>query len=116
MSATYRVNFQIANTEDLRQSFALTDSDAVPIDLTGAQLRMGLEIVPGQSALEASTANGRIVVAAATVGQFVLAIPAASLHPLGPGVYQHDLIVTLASGHIHRVWTGALTLQRGVTQ
>lgn len=116
MSAIYRVNFEIANTEDLRQAFSLTDSAAAPIDLTGAQLKMAIEPLAGAGLVEASTSNGRIGLANAPAGQFELQVPASVMRTLAPGSYRHDLLLTLASGHVHRVWSGALTLARGVTQ
>lgn len=119
MAAFYRVTFETANNEDLRQAFALTDDSGAPLDLTGAQLRMGIDPVPGPDTgppvIEASLGNGRIVLASATAGQFTIAIPAAVMRTVSPGSYRHDLVVTLASGETHRVWAGALTLQAGVT-
>jgi hypothetical protein len=122
MAAFYRVSFDTANNEDLRQSFALSDETGIPINLTGAQLNMGIDPIPALGpasgaatpALEASVGNGRIVLANPTAGQFAIAIPAAVMRTMSPGSYRHDLILTLASGEVHRVWAGSLTLQQGV--
>lgn len=116
MTAYYRVDIQSANNEDLRQAFVLADDSAQALDLTGAALAMDLETFEGTDVLEATTANGRIVVHGATAGQFELAVPAAAMRTLPPGSYQHDLLLTLADGRVHRVWTGTLTLARGVTE
>ena len=116
MSASYRVNFQISCTEDLRQGFQLTDKSGAPVDLTGAALRMGIEVASAPTAFEVSTGNGRIVLDAASSGRFSIAIPAADIATLGQGVHAHDLLVTFATGHVHRVWQGALTLDRGIAR
>ena len=63
----------------------------------------------------AATANGRIALSDAVAGRFELAVPAATMRTLAPGGYQHDLLLTFPDGRIHRVWTGTLTLSRGVT-
>ena len=116
MTALYRVNLQTANNEDLRQVFVLTDTSAQAIDLTGATLAMDIESFDGNDVLEATTANGRIVVVDAPAGRFELAVPAAAMRALPAGSYQHDLLLTLAGGRVHRVWAGSLTLARGVTE
>lgn len=116
MTAYYRVNFTVANNEDLRQSFVLSDTGQVPIDLTGADLRMAVSAASGAAALAASIGNGRIVVHDAPAGRFELVLPSAALTPLQPGVYRHDLVLTNAAGHMHRIWSGGLTLEQGVTQ
>ena len=116
MSAYYRINFETANNEDLRQVFALTDDAGAPFDLTGAVLRMDIESSDGVDAVEATTTNGRIAIANAVGGQFELAVPAATMRGLAPGGYQHDLLLTFPDGRVHRVWTGTLTLSRGVTE
>ena len=115
MAATYRVDFAIANNQDLHQSFALSDTTPAAINLTGAALKMTLELISDRGTSEFSTANGRIVVSNAPAGQFEINVPAALMRTLAPGGYRHDLVVTLASGAVHRVWSGALTLERGVT-
>lgn len=114
MSAHYRVDFQSASNEDLRQLFEITDTSGEPIDLTGATLRMGLEAIAGPAQLEASTANGRIEIVEAAAGRFELAIPAATIEGLPPGSYRHDLLLD-RSGSTLRVWSGTLTLSQGVT-
>jgi hypothetical protein len=118
MATFYRVNFQTATNEDFRQAFALTDSDGNPVDLTGGSLKITFDGLAnthrGTAALEASTANGRIVLANAGLGQFEINVPTAVLHTIPPGVYRHDLLLTL-SGRVKRVWEGTLTLAEGVT-
>jgi hypothetical protein len=118
MAAFYRVTFDTANNEDLRQAFALSDETGTPVDLTGAQLKMGIDPIPASGpvtpALEASLGNGRIVLANPAAGEFAIAIPAAIMRTMSPGSYRHDLVVTLASGDVHRIWAGSLTLQQGV--
>jgi hypothetical protein len=116
MAALYRINFQTANNEDLRQAFVMTDSAQAPFDLTGASLRMDLDAFNGTDVLEATTSNGRIVIHNAAAGQFELAVPAATMRTVPPGSYQHDLLLTFADGRVHRVWTGTLTLSPGVTE
>ena len=115
MATFYRVNFLTAANEDLRQAFALTDSAGAPVSLTDGSLKMNFEAlastIPG---IEASTANGRIVLSNAAQGQFEIALPTAVLRSIPAGVYRHDLVLTLA-GRVQRVWEGTLTLNSGVT-
>ena len=117
MTALYRVNFEAANNEDLRHAFALTDSNGTPLNLTGAGLHMDLVNVSGAAptTVVASTGNGRIAVVSAADGQFEFALSAALMRTLTPGVYRHDLLLTLAD-RVQRVWDGTLTLSQGITQ
>lgn len=114
MSAYFRVIFSVANNEDLRQGFALSDQNGNPVDLTGATLRMGIDGLDESSLIEASTANGQVVVTDAVQGQFEIAIPASVMATLKVGVYRHDLILN-ASGQQRRIWSGTLDLAQGVT-
>ena len=114
MTAFYRVNFTCANNEDLRQAFVLTDSAGTAVDLTNGAMRMRIENPAGNGGVEASTANGQIVLTDAPNGAFEVGIPASVLSARDPGVYQHDLILTLA-GRVTRVWAGSVDLSRGVT-
>lgn len=114
MTAPYRVNIDIATNEDLRQPFALTDSLDQPVDLSAATLEMDIDQVDGMDGLELTTANLRIVVLNATAGEFEIAVPAAEIAALTPGVYRHDLVM-MRDGRTHRIFEGTLTLARGVT-
>lgn len=114
MSAYYRVTFQAANNEDLRQAFVLTDEAGAAIDLDGATLRMGLQDLSGNDQLDASTSNGRIAIGDAAQGRFELAIPAAVMGTLKAGVYRHDLLLSV-SGTTRRVWAGTLEVSQGVS-
>jgi hypothetical protein len=115
MTAPYRVNIDIATNEDLRQPFALTDGVDQPIDITGATIEMEIEQIDGPDRLELTTANTRIVVLDAAAGEFEIAVPAAVIVVLTPGVYRHDLVLKQA-GRAQRIFEGTLTLSRGVTR
>ncbi len=116
MSAAYRVNFDLANNEDMRQAFSLGDTAGAPLDLAGASLRMHIETLAGETVVEATTANGRIILIDAPAGRFDLAIPAATMRTLTAGAYRHDLLLVAANGNVRRIWSGSLTLDRGVTE
>jgi hypothetical protein len=117
MATFYRVNFQAANNEDIRQAFALTDSNGAVVDLTGGTLEILFDRLVGTdtSQFAASTLNGRINFVDAALGQFELVIPKAIMRTIPAGVYHHDLLLTLA-GRVRRIWEGTLTLDTGVTQ
>lgn len=114
MTALYRVDMTAATNADLRQEFVLADAAGTAVDLTGAALALAAEQNLGMPVLAASTADGRIVITSAVDGRFDLAIPAAALAPLAPGLYQHDLLLTRA-GRIDRLWSGTLRLEHGVS-
>ncbi len=114
MTAHFRVAFRASTNADLRHAFRLTDPTGGPIDLTTAVLHMRLARPSGETALDLTIANGRIVVADATSGQFELVVAAATLAQLPPSDYAHDLILQIGSIR-HRIWSGYLTLEQGVT-
>lgn len=116
MSAYYKVNFEIASNEDLRETFTLTDPAGNAIDLTGADLRMGIataEADPLSASLAVTMANGGIVVPTPTLGQFSLAVPVTTLQALPIGIYRHDLIF-VKSGQVRRIWSGTLSICQGI--
>lgn len=115
MATTYRVDFTLANTEDLRQGFALADQAATPIDLTGTSLLMTMRHIDSSVSSEISTANGRITLSDARSGCFELLVPAATMRTFEPGSYRHDLLMTSADGATQRVWSGTVTLEAGVS-
>ena len=115
MSFYYRVNFEIANNEDLSQAFAIADSSGAPIDLRGAILAMDVKDPAGSNVIQTSTANGRVILSDAINGMFSIMVPASVIRALKPGTYVHDLLLERA-GSITRVWSGTLSLAEGVTQ
>ena len=115
MRIYYRVNFEIANNEDLSQAFAIADSLGAPIDLRGAILAMDVKYPTGSNVIQNSTANGRVILSDAINGIFSIMVPAGVIRALKPGIYVHDLLLERA-GSITRVWSGTLSLAQGVTQ
>ena len=115
MTTFYRVNIHMANNEDMRQGFALTDTAGVPVDLSSASLKMDIETPADTDAIEISTGNGRIELTAPQQGQFEIQVPASLMRTIPEGVYRHDLLLDHAGG-IRRIWEGSLTLSRGVTE
>lgn len=115
MTSLYRVNFELADNEDLHAVFALSDSAGAPVDLTGADLRMTIAPLDRKSTLDLSLANGRITLIDPILGQFELAAAATIMKSLSPGVYRHDLLVRLAD-RTQRIWEGTLVLVQGVTE
>ena len=115
MATFYRVNIFMANNEDLHQAFAFADSTGVPVDLTAASLSMDIETAAENDAVEISTSNGRIVLLSPQQGQFEIQVPATVMRTIPPGVYRHDLLLTRDS-RTQRIWEGAITVSRGVTE
>ena len=113
MISTYRVNMEVATTEDLYLSVALTNASGGTLDLTAAALTLSVETGFGVSVLTASTANGRIVIVNAIAGLISVNVPASVIGAIAPGVYAHDLLLVQA-GERHRLWSGTLNIQRGV--
>ena len=114
MSNYYRVDFNIANNEDLRQDFAVRDGGGAPIDLDGSNLKMDVEGPSGLRVIQATLANGQITVTDAAQGHFRLAIPAATLRALPEGSYRHDFLL-VRGAETKRLWVGTITINRGVT-
>ena len=114
MSVYYRVDFNIANNEDLRQDFAVSDSASVPLDLAGSSLKMDIEAPGGSRVIQATLANGHIAVTNAAQGKFRISIPASTLRTLTEGSYRHDLLL-VRGGETKRIWEGTITINRGVT-
>lgn len=115
MTAYYRVNFELANNEDLRQTFALSDTGGTPLNLTGASFKMQIKSFAGAPVAEASSVNGRIAVLDAAAGQFEVNIPAAVMRTIAEGSYQHDLVLSGSDGSTKRIWDGVVSLSQVVT-
>ncbi len=113
MPTFFNVNFEVATNEDFSHAFALADDANAAVDLSGASLKMDL-VHDDVTALQLSTANGRITVVNAATGAFEIAIPQATLTTLPARYYRHDLLLQV-NGHTHRIWEGGLNLTDGLT-
>jgi hypothetical protein len=120
-------HFDARNNVDWNQPFVIEDFDRVlqqlrPHDFGGEALRLELKgpivnrVIPNAVALDASTANGRIVIGGdPTAGAFTIAIPAIALNTLVPGVYCGDVLDFGANGSITPLLVVRLTVHQGET-
>lgn len=111
----YKVNFSLATNEDLRQVFALSDSSGTPLDLSNASLRMSLEpSFSDEDALVLSSETTGVTIVEAEGGVFEVSAPASTIASLAPGVYHHDLLLSI-DGRELRIWEGTLHLEKGIS-
>ena len=111
----YKVNFALATNEDLRQMFVLSDSSGQALNLANASWRMSLEPSTGsEDVLVLSSNTTGITIVEAEAGAFELAAPASTIGTLAPGVYYHDLLLSL-DGRELRIWEGTLHLEKGIS-
>jgi hypothetical protein len=110
--AFYTMDLETATNEDFALAFDLSDGTAA-IDLTGAGLDMKVRGASG-TALELSTANGKITIADAAAGGFALSVPASEMSALAPGVYTHDCVLS-QGGQSFALWSGRLLITQGIS-
>ncbi len=98
------------------------DNQSVPVDLTGAKLRMRLAQVVGETvdidnaALVLSTDNGAITVPSPSQGGISLYLPADQARGLLAGAYVYDLVATWASpARVDRLLHGVVTVEQGIS-
>ncbi len=103
------IDLEASQDEDLDHAWQWMAS-GVPVDLTGASLRMVVKKRDGTEIAEWTDENGNLPFrgdpALGTFGPLVLA---ADLAAISPGVYTHKCLVTL-DGRTTRVWTGMLKI------
>lgn len=80
-----------------------------PVDLTGATARLHLRDAAGAKIVEASTADGRIVIDG-PAGKLFLTVPAIEM-ALVPGNYRFALEVTYADGTVRTEPPDTLTIR-----
>jgi hypothetical protein len=92
-------------------------SDDVPVNLTGATAKLQVrQTATAQDVLfEASTANGKLSIAAA-LGEITLTITAAESTAFDWTFGKYDLEVTTASGTVYRLIRGTVSISAEVTQ
>lgn len=108
----YRVGFDIDNNADFSEAFDLVDDAGDPQDLTGATFRMTIEDAAGVERKTLTIGDG--IAVGPSAGRITLSIAATVLDDWPLGVYRHDMLM-IAGGTTRAIWTGTLTLNRGVT-
>ena len=92
-------------------------SSGAPVNLTGATAKLQVRETSKSSAVlfEASTANGKLSIAAA-LGEITLTITATESTAFAWTFGKYDLEVTNASGTIHRLVRGTVSISAEVTK
>jgi hypothetical protein len=110
-------NITVENDADFYRSFAYQTTDGVPIDLTGATMRMILRKnasdVTVYIELTTDPGEGIQIISPPTGGTFTVLISQAQLEQLPVDDYVHSLIMTAPSGLQTKIWSGTLTTLAG---
>ncbi|MCA1455918.1 hypothetical protein I6F35_22385 [Bradyrhizobium sp. BRP22] len=111
------VNIKTVNDADFYRRFVYKTIDLVPIDLTGARLRMMLRKNAADVTVWLHLSNGDeggIAIVDPAAGNFTVLITQEQLERLPVDEYDHSLIMTDAAGTQQTsVWRGTLTNQAG---
>ena len=114
-----RNDIEIANNSAWAGTFTLRGADGQPRNITGATFEMDIrrkadDADPPIATL--TTANGRAALSATpTDGRVNILIPLAIAQAILPGLYEHDMIMTIG-GITERVWYGSLRVVQGVSR
>lgn len=95
------------------RAWSLRDAAGAAIDLTGAVARLQVRDAAGLLVAQASTADGRLVIAEAD-GRIAMNLPAAAM-TLAAGSYRYALEVTFADGTVRTVEINTLAILPDVT-
>lgn len=114
MTALFRVDFEVANNEDFRYAFVITDAEGAPVDLAEATFRMHVETSAGDDVLVLTTENDRIAVDGAA-GRIDLIVSAADMAQLVENYHRHDMLM-LNGTQTTRLWLGGFSIVQGVTE
>jgi hypothetical protein len=109
------VTITTENDADFERSFIYQYSNGVPVDMTGASLRMMLRrhAEDVTALLKLTTPSSGLTIDDPTNGRFTVTITQAQLLELDPGQYDHSLIMTTPDGEQTRIWSGTLTNLEG---
>jgi hypothetical protein len=115
------IDYLVLTNEDWEDGLVLDDGGdpAEPLDLTGSSFRAHLRPAPGSLlvTLEASTANGRLVIADnPESGTLNWNVPKALMATIEPGEYVYDIVWTKPDLSSDTVAAGTVTVHRGVTR
>ncbi|HEY8356696.1 MAG TPA: hypothetical protein VIL30_04465 [Ramlibacter sp.] len=111
------VNYLVLTNEDWRDTLEL-ENNGDPVDLTGSAFRAQLRTTADTLAvaLDASTSNGRMVIADAPGGILSWNVAPEVLEDMEPGTYVYDIVWTTPGGVEDTIVDGTITLKRGVTR
>lgn len=117
--AEYTLDMEVRTNADWADALAFVAGDpAAPVNLTGYAFEQHIRTAPDASytVLTCSTANGRLVIGTpASAGNLAWNVPVAVMRSLRPGVYVHDIALTV--GGKTRVFAkGEITVVEGVTK
>lgn len=115
------VDYLVRTNEDWRDSLSLTTGvgdDAEAVDLTGSTFSAQIRSTPDTLLvlMEASTTNGKLVIADAAGGVLSWNIAADEMATLVPAIYAYDMVWTNPDGIIDTFVAGTLTVERGITR
>lgn len=113
-----QIAFETGTNEDWLDGLAFFEADGTTaVAITGVTFRMQLRAKAEDRTayLEASTANGKLLIGGASANVLSLNVPAAQMGSLAPGDYAFDL-VAVADAHSRRVAAGSVTIVKGVTR
>jgi hypothetical protein len=118
------LHFYVRNNVDWNQPIQVNDYDTTtnttaPHDLTGATLRMEVEVSPPGSAppvLDLSTASGGgLVITNASGGQIEIAVPATQINTVPGGCYVGDMLIFGADGSVTLAFIARIEVRAGET-
>lgn len=110
-------DFEIIQGATFTQPFVWKDGDGDPVDLTGYAARMQVRksVQAKDVLLEATTANGRIVIYPLT-GTFTLSLPAAVTESLDWLCGRYDIELVASDGFVVRILEGTVSVSREITR
>lgn len=110
-------DFEIIQGATFTQPFVWKDGDGDPVDLTGYTARMQVRksVQAEDVLLEATTANGRIVIDPLT-GTFTLTLSASVTESIDWLCGQYDIELVDSDGVVVRILEGHIAVSREITR
>lgn len=115
------IPYSTFTNEDFDDGFMIEDADG-PVDLTGSEFVAHIRKSADDLSviLEASTANGMLVIAdqeaTGEMGLVEWAIPANVAATIPPGEYPFDILWIMPDGRRDNIGGGTITFERGITR
>ena len=112
-----KYNLEVEQGATFTLALAYKDANDVPINLTGYSARMQIRHKAGSASalIDATTANGKIVLVAAD-GGITVTVPATDTDALTVTTGVYDLEIEDASSVVTRLLQGTVAISKGVTR